>query len=658
MPRVTASGDGFAYVVIRDGADVMIHKYTSCSNGLVELAGFPRRVVSNINDPTCPLPGLDRCHRGLVVPTVAVDDTNPSHIYVAVAKSASGAAGNDDIIVIDSKDGGITWSGPVVVNRNVTARRFMPWVCAAAGNAYVGWYDRRAAAAAGAASNDLSDYFVGSATTRNGSLVSDGERNVTGTSDAQCASGWPTASDSTGASEQCTVQPQLGGACQSTAGMGSLTPCDYSSTACPAGESCKTGGGAPKYGDYNGIACGPDRVLATWASATAPAGFIGTLSPGITGFADVAIVNGNLTVVQRAIPANDIGRFNVAVDGGLVSSSMSNVTIGPIALNPTVPHRIAQSAAPPTTLPNYTVSISGDCDANGTVHFSALHPATCRIVNINRGYERCTSTCSAAEKECMAQAHTSSERQQCIADRNQCTDGCSQVILTVNNHVLPSIDAGKFNLMIDGVVRQAGAGDGDSTPDVTLAPGAHSVSQSAAAGTSLANYTTTIGGDCSATGTVSLIPGDHKACEITNTRRPGTGAEANLTVVKVVVPGTDPGRFNLRIDGVVRAPGIGNGGSTGSVVVSQGTHTVDEIGAGTNLSLYVRTFSGACDAHGMVTLAAGDSKTCTITNRRDVSPCRAACNIAEGECMARAHTSAERQQCIADKNECVRACVQ
>jgi len=33
-----------------------------------------------------------------------------------------------------------------------------------------------------------------------------------------------------------------------------------------------TGGGCPKYGDYNGIACGGNYVVAAWTSATAPSG--------------------------------------------------------------------------------------------------------------------------------------------------------------------------------------------------------------------------------------------------------------------------------------------------------------------------------------------------------------------------------------------------
>jgi hypothetical protein len=268
---------------MRDGGDVILHKFTSSARGLVELTGFPTTVMSGVNDPECPLPGIDRCSWHLTVPTVAVDDTNPAHIYVAATRSTSV---NDDIVMTDSVDSGLTWHAPITVNANVSARRFMPWICTAAGNAYVGWYDRRAAAVPGA-SDDMTDFFLGGATMRGGKLEPDEESNLTGNPDAQCASGWPVPPWETLDAESCTKQPQLAGRCQNGTGGGSNTPCDYSGPTCPAGESCVTGNGKPKYGDYNGIACGPDRVLATWASATAPVGFTGSPPTGIKVFADV-----------------------------------------------------------------------------------------------------------------------------------------------------------------------------------------------------------------------------------------------------------------------------------------------------------------------------------------------------------------------------------
>jgi hypothetical protein len=81
------------------------------------------------------------------------------------------------------------------------------------------------------------------------------------------------------------------------------------------------------------------------------------------------------------------------------------------------------------------------------------------------------------------------------------------------------------------------------------------------------------------------------------------------------VPSNDPGKFNLQIDGGTKAPDVGDGGTTGKQTVTVGDHTVGETqGTNTLLSDYVTTIGGACAADGKVTLAAGDDKTCTITN--------------------------------------------
>ena len=97
---------------------------------------------------------------------------------------------------------------------------------------------------------------------------------------------------------------------------------------------------------------------------------------------------------------------------------------------------------------------------------------------------------------------------------------------------------------------------------------------------------------------------------ITNRRKP------TLTVTKVLVPANDPGTFGLQIDGQTKATG-GNGTTTGQVELSSGPHTVAEVAAGaTDLDNYVSSIGGDCLADGSVSLAAGENKTCTITNTR------------------------------------------
>jgi hypothetical protein len=211
----------------------------------------------------CPVPGLDRCNDGntLSSPTVAPDPGNADHLFVSFAERDG--AGGERIVTRESTNRGATFPTARTVSANQSTRRFMPWVCSARGAAWTGWYDRRASGAAGA-NNDLTDYFLGSTLGH--------EWNLSGNADPQCASGWPCAPRSTNDSESCSVQPQLAGVCQRAGGGGSGNRCDFSAPGCPAGETCMGGGGCPKYGDYNGVACSGNFVFAAWASATTPPG--------------------------------------------------------------------------------------------------------------------------------------------------------------------------------------------------------------------------------------------------------------------------------------------------------------------------------------------------------------------------------------------------
>jgi len=95
---------------------------------------------------------------------------------------------------------------------------------------------------------------------------------------------------------------------------------------------------------------------------------------------------------------------------------------------------------------------------------------------------------------------------------------------------------------------------------------------------------------------------------------------AQLTIREILEPGSDPGRFNLRIDGVPYAANVGDGASIDHQVVSTGFHTVDQTGGpGTDMNTYRVIIGGDCSQNGNVgaiNLGQGDSKTCTITSVR------------------------------------------
>ena len=60
---------------------------------------------------------------------------------------------------------------------------------------------------------------------------------------------------------------------------------------------CQTGGGSPKYGDYNGIACAGNAVVAAWTSATPPSGV--TAAAGLRVYSDTLFVGSEGASIWR-----------------------------------------------------------------------------------------------------------------------------------------------------------------------------------------------------------------------------------------------------------------------------------------------------------------------------------------------------------------------
>jgi Domain of unknown function DUF11 len=114
--------------------------------------------------------------------------------------------------------------------------------------------------------------------------------------------------------------------------------------------------------------------------------------------------------------------------------------------------------------------------------------------------------------------------------------------------------------------------------------------------------------------------------------RQSTECQASITIVKVLNPSRDPGRFALEIDGVAvgGATAVGDGGTTGAIAVNAGQHTVGESAAqGTNLALYdvqINCLNGVLAraarqaAQVTVSVRKDDALQCTITNTRKQEP--------------------------------------
>jgi FG-GAP-like repeat len=244
FPRINVGGDGFVYVVYRSGANLMLNKYSSCSNRLAQQAEFPRAVTA-VTDVVCPVPGLDRCNNGNLLSShmVAVDDTNAQHVFVSYSTNTAvlkAALGNEDVIIRESLDGGTTWRGPNQISVSTPGRRFMPWICSTSGSGAVSWYDRRSATVM---NNDRTDFFVRVGARVRRVFLLGPETNISNNTDAQCASGFP---------------------------CGARSAADFNSCSVPTAGAL--GSGCPKYGDYNGIGCAAGNIVAAWASATTPQG--------------------------------------------------------------------------------------------------------------------------------------------------------------------------------------------------------------------------------------------------------------------------------------------------------------------------------------------------------------------------------------------------
>ena len=106
-------------------------------------------------------------------------------------------------------------------------------------------------------------------------------------------------------------------------------------------------------------------------------------------------------------------------------------------------------------------------------------------------------------------------------------------------------------------------------------------------------------------------------CVFHNRRETGT-----LTVNQVINPSDDPGRFDLEIDGATAGMGanVGNGGTTGPIVVDSGAHGVGNAALpGTDPDDYTSSVSCVAGAtpvaynNGQVSVADGQNVVCTIT---------------------------------------------
>jgi hypothetical protein len=173
-------------------------------------------------------------------------------------------------------------------------------------------------------------------------------------------------------------------------------------------------------------------------------------------------------------------------------------------------------------------------------------------------------------------------------------EGTLTVIKVVVNNEIGAKAAGDFQMTIDD-------GNVNQNQVYPVSVGNHTVSEADDFG-----YDVTYSAECPA-GVADVANGEDVICTVTNTMPFGT-----ITVTKIVTNDNGGlltvGNFTLKIDGTIVTSGTPKN-------VAVGAHNVSEVG----VFGYSAAVSGDCNVTGDVIVAAGESKTCTITNN-DISP--------------------------------------
>ncbi len=245
-----------------------------------------------------------------------------------------------------------------------------------------------------------------------------------------------------------------------------------------------------------------------------------------------------------------------------------------------------------TTQANYTAVISGDCSASGSVTLSAGNVKSCTITNTYVPPVPTTGTLKIVKN---TPGTTAS------ADFDYYVGSPYPMIRvkTSNGTGYESIDLPASTTRTINEI----ASIGWKLVSISCKYGTANTPTGTVTGNSVAN--------------VTVAAGQITTCTFTNTL---TAPATTITVNKVCSPATDSGKFYLKIGSQIFDTSCG--GTTGPQQVTAGQAYVvgETAGIGTDLADYTSAISGDCASNGSITLAAGENKTCTITNTKKPAP--------------------------------------
>jgi hypothetical protein len=220
---------------------------------------------------------------------------------------------------------------------------------------------------------------------------------------------------------------------------------------------------------------------------------------------------GQLTVRKVLDPANDPGKFDLKIGSDVVVDDGGHLSQGTRTLATDTGYTVSEAEGTGTSLSKYDSSVV--CKDGDVTVASGSGTSLAGVPVVQGRNVVCT--------------FTNARRKGSI---------------TVVKQLVPSSDAGAFDLKVGGDVVKAGAGDGDSGTK-SVAPGTYSVSETGAEGTSLQDYDSAVAcekngqaykaGAGTSIGALEVDSDDAVVCTITNTRL-GT-----VKVEKQTDPATD-----------------------------------------------------------------------------------------------------------------------
>jgi hypothetical protein len=295
---------------------------------------------------------------------------------------------------------------------------------------------------------------------------------------------------------------------------------------------------------------------------------------------------GKLEVVKIVSPANDTGLFNLKIDGTTYASNVGNNGTTTEKVVTTGSHTISETAGTNTSLTSYTTTIVCK-DKNGSGAIIAQGSPTGSTTR-----QLSVSVADASDIVCII--------------TNTRNNGTLTIIKHVINDNGGTKVAGDFNVHVKtngtDVTNSPLAGSETGTA-YSLTPGTYVVSEDLP----VAGYAqTSIVCDGQTTATVTVTSNGNHTCTITNDDQ-----QAYIIVDKTVINdngGTKVANdFSLTVGGNPVQDGV-------AYPVNPGTYSAGE----TNLPGYTPSAWGTdCSAAGSVTVALGETKTCTITNDDD-----------------------------------------